>query len=186
MILVLHHDTIGADVDLARFGIFGDDAATCTDVWTAVQIVPVGCRKFVEIDVITDHLILEYGPTLQLIDRHGLVSREFLAPSIKIIDAVFFFDAHCRTGAFTGAKYVGNDAKARGIVFEITEQQRRAFFVGGQLSQRPDFCFQIRPFKPAQFAHFFQQIDVTSHVGNVSHEVLLIAVIVLWRDRVVK
>src|SRR5688572_11781739 len=118
VILVLHHDPVGADVDLAGFRILGDDTAAGADVRTAVQVVPVGHGKFVEIDVASDHLILEHGPAFQQVDGHRLVGGEFFSPGVKIVNTVLFVDAHRGAGAFAGAKYVGNNPKAGGIVFE--------------------------------------------------------------------
>ncbi len=185
MIFVLNHDSVSADVDRSRFKVFGDDAAACADVRPAVEIVPVGHRKLVQIDILPDHLIFQHGAAFQLIDGHGLVRRELFTPGIKIVDAVLFGNAHRRTGAFASTKYVGNNPKSGGIILKIVEQECRPFLIGSQLRQRAHFGFQIGALDAAQFAHLLQKLDVSSHVGHVSHYALhfLLRFIVWRRDR---
>ncbi len=186
MIFVLHHDAVGADVDLAGFRIFGDDAAASADVRAAVQVVPVGHGKFVEIDVLSGHLVFEDRATFQLVHRHRLVRGELFAPGVEIVDAVLLVDAHRRAGALAGAEDVGNNPKAGRIILEIIKQQRGPFFVGRKLGERAHFGLQVGAVDAAQLAHFFEQLDISAHVGNVGHEFLPMAIIVWWRGGGVK
>src|SRR5262245_18569832 len=170
MIFVLNHYPIGADVDLSRLGIFRDDATAGAQVRSAVEIMPTRRGKFVQIDVVVGHLVFEHRPAFDLRNRHGFVGRQFLAPGIKIVNAVVFLDAPGGPGAFTGAKDIGDDAKAGGIIFEMAEEQRRSFFFRGALGQGANFGFQLDSLKSAQLAHLFQYLDVSPHVGDVGHE----------------
>src|SRR6476620_2971018 len=136
MLLVLDHDTVRADVYRAGVGIFGDYAAAGADICAAVAVVPFRYGKLVEIDIGFAHLIFKHRAAFASFDRNGLVSRASFSPGVKIIDAVFFVDAHRRAGSPARAKHVRGHAKTIRVAFEVSEKQRGTFFLGESLCER--------------------------------------------------
>ncbi len=174
-ILILDHHPVGADIDLAGFRVFGDHPAAGPDVRSAIEIVPFGYGKFIQIDLIIDHLVFKHRTAFDLLDRHRFVSSQFLPPCVQIIDALELgINAHRRAGAPARAENIGNDAKARWEFFEIVKQQRRPFFLRRPLGERAHFQVKIYALESSQFAHLLQQLHVSSHVGHIGHGVLLI------------
>ncbi len=87
LVLILNHDAIGADVDLAGVGIFCDHTATGSQIGSAIAVMPLWSGKFVEIDFVLGHLVLENRAAFDLLNGYGFVRGEFFSPSVKIIYA---------------------------------------------------------------------------------------------------
>jgi hypothetical protein len=124
----------------------------------------------VEIDVGLLHLVFTDGAAFDLLDGNRFKCGEFFPPGVEEIDAgEIFRQSHRRRGPLAGSKDVGDDAKARRIIFEAVEKKRGPFLFRRALGQRADFALQVDAFERSDLAHLFEAAEESSHVRDIAH-----------------
>ncbi len=120
---IMNGHAVGATIDESGIRIFLNDADAGTDITTAVVLMPLGCREFEKIDIVTLENVFQDGT-----GSHDFRSHRAEAPHgccalfSQSLGGEIRRKPKSNGRAFWGIKQIGSNPVALRITFDLVEQ----------------------------------------------------------------